>query len=90
MASPYNADPSWCSRGDGQSYAGDMIVTTSGRVCQEWASQSPHTHPLDHPSLLHLAERDCRNPGGVGERPWCYTSEEEERWEYCDVPQCSK
>ena len=83
-------EPSWCSRGNGQSYSGDVIITSSGNICQEWAAQSPHAHPAYDSRLLHLAGRDCRNPGGVGERPWCYTSDYQTRWEYCEVPRCSK
>ena len=32
----------------------------------------------------------CRNPEGRGERPWCYTTDPEVRWEYCSVPACTK
>ena len=29
----------------------------------------------------------CRNPDG-GDRVWCYTTDSDFRWEYCDVPTC--
>ena len=29
----------------------------------------------------------CRNPDG-GVRVWCYTTDPEMRWEFCDVPFC--
>ena len=29
----------------------------------------------------------CRNPGAAGESIWCYTSDSQKRWEYCD-PKC--
>ena len=31
----------------------------------------------------------CRNPDERLERPWCYTTDTETRWEYCDIPKCS-
>ena len=30
----------------------------------------------------------CRQPEIDGERAWCYTMDPDERWEYCDVPEC--
>lgn len=31
----------------------------------------------------------CRNPdSNTGDRPWCYTTDPNKRWEYCDVPKC--
>ena len=32
----------------------------------------------------------CRNPGGSPGGPWCYTTDPATRWEYCDIPLCSK
>ena len=32
----------------------------------------------------------CRNPGGLGERPWCFLTDTHQRWEYCDIPKCGK
>ena len=29
----------------------------------------------------------CRNPDGDS-GPWCYTTDPDKRWEYCDVPVC--
>lgn len=31
----------------------------------------------------------CRNPDGEP-RPWCFTTDPNKRWEYCDIPRCSK
>ena len=31
----------------------------------------------------------CRNPEGRGKHPWCYTTDPNMRWEYCNVPNCS-
>ena len=32
----------------------------------------------------------CRNPDNSAGGPWCYTTDPNTRWEYCDVPKCSK
>ena len=81
-----------CARGNGRSYVGSVRRTRSGRDCQSWGSQSPHRHPFlqstYYPELINRFA--CRNPGGVGAGPWCYTSDPNVRWEYCDVPQCGR
>ena len=72
---------------------GNQQRTASGRYCQSWSSQDPHKHPFDpsrYPTELLTSSLSCRNPGGVGEGPWCYTSDPNVRWEYCDVPQCGR
>ncbi len=82
-----------CSRGNGRGYRGDLSVTISGAQCQDWKLQSPHVHPMTpmvFPVELEGAGHACRNPGGVGQRPWCYTANGPRRWDYCDVPKCGK
>ena len=44
---------------------------------------------------LDTASRYCRNPGGLGERPWCFVYDDLDsnfdlRWEYCDIPECGE
>ncbi|XP_078578144.1 uncharacterized protein LOC144863056 [Branchiostoma floridae x Branchiostoma japonicum] len=72
-----------------RSYAG-RINRAGYRVCQRWDSQSPHSHP--HTPRAHpdagLEENFCRNPDNK-ERPWCYTTDESRRWDYCDVMECA-
>ena len=36
-----------------------------------------------------MAGSSCRNPD-KGKQVWCYTSDDGEEWEYCDVPICDK
>ena len=77
---------------DGADYSGTLSVTTNGKKCQRWDSQTPHDHtrtaPVDFPDrTLAEAENYCRNPDGES-RPWCYTITST-RWETCDVPRCS-
>jgi hypothetical protein len=69
-------------------YRGDAAVTVSGRTCQRWDSQSPHSHGLTPEKYPYeLEENYCRNPDGEP-GAWCYTTDPDERWELCDVPTC--
>ena len=38
--------------------------------------------------MLVGPHNNCRNPDG-SEGAWCYTTKSWQRWEYCDVRQCS-
>ncbi|CAG0887795.1 unnamed protein product [Darwinula stevensoni] len=38
---------------------------------------------LNIPSHNH-----CRNPGLYRRRPWCFVSDVDTKWEYCDIPFC--
>ena len=60
-------------------------MTRSGAQCQDWASQSPHRHS-NTPELRPaggLEGNFCRNPDGEPSI-WCYTSNRDSRWEFCD------
>ena len=66
-------------------------MTVSGRTCQRWDSQSPHTHSYNSDSqfpdeTVSAAADYCRNPAGAFQTPWCYTMEA--HMEYCYVPFC--
>ncbi|XP_028996569.2 plasminogen-like [Betta splendens] len=78
-----------CTTGRGQAYRGTIAVTESGRTCQSWSSQTPHQHnrtPENYP-CNDLDNNYCRNPDNE-KRPWCYTTDPDSRWEYCNVPSC--
>jgi len=80
-----------CYEADGASYRGKKATTNSGRICQDWAKQSPHKHkrtPKNYPDS-DLTSNYCRNPDGEPNGPWCYTTDENKRWEYCGIPKCS-
>ncbi|CAM9122734.1 unnamed protein product, partial [Lampetra fluviatilis] len=79
-----------CVEGRGEGYRGTVSVTVSGRTCQAWDSQSPHAHRRrpEVYSCKGLEANYCRNPDGE-KLPWCYTTDPERRWEYCDVPSCT-
>ena len=74
---------------DGRSYTGNLSVTVSGISCQSWTEQCPHRHTMNNTyPELNLAQNFCRNPQSSGKRPWCFTTDRNKRWEYCDVPKC--
>jgi len=84
----------FCYEGDGASYRGRKTTTKSGRICQNWVSHSPHKHyatcctPESNPNA-GLVDNFCRNPDNEPEGPWCYTTDENLRWEYCGVQKCT-
>ena len=64
-------------------------------MCQHWAAQSPHQHRYTNDSLfadasVEKADNFCRNPDPeFANGAWCYTMDDDLRWEKCDVPLCS-
>jgi len=88
--------PSECGcEGVAQSdYRGDIAVTKSGRTCQRWDSQTPFAHRTTRTKFpdANLIENYCRNPNPNGKPggAWCYTTDPNKRWEYCDVPRCGQ
>ena len=44
--------------------------------------------PTMYASKLERAGYAFRNPGGLGDKPWCYTNDTKIQWEYCDIPKC--
>ena len=79
-----------CYREVGEHYKGQVGVTESGFQCQPWSSQAPHRHKLNPAIIPGLRMNHCRNPGGLKEKPWCYTSNATVDWEYCNVPICGE
>ncbi|CAG0895493.1 unnamed protein product, partial [Darwinula stevensoni] len=87
----------------GREYVGSRNETETGRPCLPWLPQ-PYETPWDfYPRgfLYHLHFMDpfrrpefnirhnhCRNPGVDRERPWCFVSDNDTQWEYCDIPFC--
>jgi len=86
----WNPDTCACPNNLQKDYRGTIGVTKSGRTCMRWDSQDPHSHnfnPEDHPND-GLDENYCRNPSNHSEGAWCYTIDEDKRWEDCNVPTC--
>ncbi|GCC26663.1 hypothetical protein chiPu_0005081 [Chiloscyllium punctatum] len=78
-----------CYTGKGQKYRGTERTTVSGRICQRWDTQTPHVHsrtPENYP-CKGLEHNYCRNPDNEKE-PWCYTTDPDTRWEYCQARKC--
>ncbi|XP_006882836.1 PREDICTED: plasminogen-like isoform X2 [Elephantulus edwardii] len=79
-----------CMHCNGVNYQGKIAKTMSGLDCQAWDSQSPHVHgyiPSKFPRK-NLKMNYCRNPDGEP-RPWCFTTDPNKRWEFCDIPRCT-
>ncbi|XP_005363435.1 plasminogen [Microtus ochrogaster] len=87
---PPSSGPTYqCLKGRGENYRGTVSVTVSGKTCQRWSEQTPHKHnrtPENFP-CKNLEENYCRNPDGET-APWCYTTDGDLRWEYCEIPSC--
>ncbi|XP_067861042.1 hepatocyte growth factor [Heptranchias perlo] len=78
-----------CMTCNGESYRGPMDHTESGKECQRWDLQKPHSHRF-HPERFPdkgLNDNYCRNPNGRT-RPWCYTLDPHTSWEYCAIKEC--
>ena len=64
-------------------YVGTVSTTVSGRTCQNWAENTPHV-PRYHAGHHNY----CRNPDNDSKGPWCYTTDQRKRFEYCSIPAC--
>ncbi len=71
----------------GIDYRGHKSTTVSGRTCQKWTSQTPNIPnytPEKNPGTGLGDHNYCRNPDG-DTQPWCYTTDSNTRWDFCDV-----
>jgi hypothetical protein len=74
-----------------KNYMGTINKTVRGLTCQAWTIQTPQLHKMNKDSLfpdgtVADALNYCRV---IDEKaPWCYTTEKNTRWDYCDVPIC--
>ena len=73
----------------GKDYRGHVNVTASGKICQNWMSQSPHEHNAswtNYPNTGLGHHNFCRNPTNTFQNgTWCYTTDPDVRWELCDI-----
>ncbi|ETE67742.1 Plasminogen, partial [Ophiophagus hannah] len=79
-----------CYYDNGSSYRGTTAVTTTGKKCQAWISMRPHRHSKTASAFpdADLRRNYCRNPEG-DTAPWCYTTDPETRWEFCNLKKCA-
>ncbi|KAM3603515.1 uncharacterized protein V6R79_023870 [Siganus canaliculatus] len=81
-----------CKIGNGEAYRGRISITLTGVTCQAWSAQSPHQHnsftPQTHPTK-GLEGNSCRNPDNDVNGPWCYTTDRNKKWDYCQIPDCT-
>ena len=85
--------PAKCFTGRGRGYSGTISITRSGKTCQRWSEQTPHQFILPSKQYPEIdgGHNYCRNPGSrAPDGPWCFTTDPNTRWEYCDVPKCGK
>jgi len=88
-----NAFETGCYEEDdkGHSYKGLVTSTVSGRTCQNWLAEGPHTVGIIPDEDNGLGNHNfCRNPDESEEKPWCYTMDpsDEHAKEVCEVPKC--
>uniref|UniRef100_A0A4W5N253 Plasminogen n=1 Tax=Hucho hucho TaxID=62062 RepID=A0A4W5N253_9TELE len=81
-----------CYVGNGGTYRGPTSMTMLGVTCQRWSAQSPHQHtsftPESHPDK-GMESNNCRNPDNDVNGPWCYTTDRNQKWDYCRIPDCA-
>jgi hypothetical protein len=79
-----------CGDGRQYEYRGVENKTETGKDCQRWDSQEPHSHTRTPEIYTYggLEKNYCRNPDGWT-AAWCYTTLPSTRWELCSVPDCS-
>ncbi|XP_037100641.1 plasminogen isoform X2 [Syngnathus acus] len=84
--------PKDCKVGNGATYRGTTSITIMGVTCQAWNAQTPHLHnsftPETHPEK-GLDGNSCRNPDNDANGPWCYTTDRNKKWDYCQIADCA-
>ena len=66
------------------------MYTKTGRLCQPWDVDSPHTRDsiIIGEFILKSPLKDirnyCRNYDLGGDTIWCYTMDTKKRWDYCN------
>ena len=67
-------------------YRGKTSTTKGGYTCQKWSADYPH-EPKYQPKG-GVNHNFCRNPDKDAKGPWCYTTDPEKRFDYCDISDC--
>ena len=73
-------------------YRGTLDYTEEGITCQYWTEQYPQRHKRVNQTrdgVYGLGDHNyCRNPAGKRLRPWCFTTKEKVKWQYCKIVVC--
>ncbi|XP_072017805.1 plasminogen-like [Amphiura filiformis] len=90
MTDEQNCDPEcFTNTFEALNYRGSVSFTRNNQTCQKWTSHTPHSHQHITPGLYPEAglgdHNYCRNPFDDPNGPWCYTTDPDVRYEYCDV-----
>jgi len=77
----------------GRGYIGQVSTTASGKLCQQWSSNTPHVPVFTDDEFpdgsREAANNYCRNPDtSWNEGVWCYTMDPDVPREACNVPEC--
>lgn len=74
-------------------YRGNNNSTINGATCRSWSAQSPNQQSSinseQYPASGLGNHNFCRNPNNQPGGAWCYTTDADVPWEYCDVPVCN-
>ena len=65
-----------------------VFTPRANALCCVSIFPQPHSHTCE---LFDHQSNYCRNPAQcAGSSPWCYTTDPDKRWEYCEIPKCDR
>ncbi|CAG2186292.1 unnamed protein product [Mytilus edulis] len=76
-----------CFLEESWNYNGHVNYTHSGRTCQKWNLQTPHSHSFTSEQMSDFNSNYCRDPSHRL-TPWCYTNDAHYSWEFCPITKC--
>ena len=78
-----------CYLNNSEEYRGTIDYTVSGKTCQAWNVNFPHTvdyQPIDPTAgTTNYCRETTHKEGG----PVCYTTDPVMKWEYCFIVKCT-